>query len=270
VSDGESPKGKPSEIPMAILVAIAGGLAGLTFFTFMGGAIEVARLRGAGLSGTKSVALVPKADLLAVGAQVLVLPTIVAAVLVVFFVPAVRCSGWRGFVLFGFGTLGVAIAFTLIVSRWSIGDWNGDERLALIALVALAVIGGIAVSSLGRSAEHSGGSRLPAAVMLFLVVALFVAITSYGMGYARPTVHPVAVNVAGHCVTGVYIGENGDEVWYGTIVRKDGDTNHGDKGKGQIVAVPRADVRGVAIGAGVQLSKMDDVLTHLRKICPGK
>src|SRR4051794_7437750 len=110
-----SPDTHARALPNTVLASIAGGLGGLAFFTFVGGAVFVARYRGGGLSGTKSVALVPKADLLASGGQTLVIPAIAGvAVLVVFLRFAQRpCARCR--LLSGLGLLGLAVGAVMLL-----------------------------------------------------------------------------------------------------------------------------------------------------------
>jgi len=146
-------------------------------------------------------------------------------------------------------TMGMLLSIALIWGAWSIWDWSGDEWFAIAALFVLVLAGGLAVNSLGSRAAATDGSRLPSAVLLFLVVALFAAVTSYGIGYARPVVHPVALGLKdGKRLDGVYIGENADEVWVGRIVQSSKDPDHGNKSEGRMVAVPRADITRMAVG----------------------
>jgi hypothetical protein len=245
-------------LPLAVLVGIGGGLAGLTFFTFMGGVITVARFRGAGLSGTKAVALVPKSDLLAVGAQVLLLPILIALVALVPFVMAERSDRRRRLVLTVLGAGGVIVGCTVIALSWPIRDWTADEFEAVAALVVVAGVGGLAVDGMAERSEPTGGhtSRVPAAVLLFLVVAVFVAVESYGMSYARPTVHPMAVVFADkQRSSGIYVGETNSRVWMGRVIQQPAGSNHGDRSRGLIIELSRSDLSKVAIGASLPLSE---------------
>jgi hypothetical protein len=77
---------------VAAATALATGLASLTFVAIVGGAVVMARLRGAGLPTEAGVAVQPRSVLLAVGGEVLA-PAIAVALLTVFavhFLPTSR------------------------------------------------------------------------------------------------------------------------------------------------------------------------------------
>jgi hypothetical protein len=236
-------------LPLAVLAGIGGGVAGLTFFTFVGGAIVVARLRGAGLSGTKAVALVPKADLLAVGAQAMLLPTMIGLVVVVLFVVCDRSEKARMIVLAIFALLGLDIAVRLVDHQWSVSQWNADEKEAMVAFGLLVLAGAFAVYEMAQQA-----GRASAAILLFLVVVLAAAVVSYAMGYAKPSVHPMAVVFADGSggMSGIYVGDTDNRVWIGHV-EEDDNSGHGIKKQGRIVELPRSQITSVAIGASLGL-----------------
>jgi hypothetical protein len=291
-NDGARECAPPLErrLPLATLAAIGTGLGGLAFFTFMGGAITVARFRGAGLSGTKAVALVPKSDLLATGAQALLLPTLIGVAALVPFVLLAPYRKGRRVLLGVYALVGFGGAVAIIWTQWPVQHWAGDEKLAVAALFFIAVSGYFAVDALAQDAElpkpttatpaaddepgsdtttaNGGdaetdnpisqtdpGSRGPATVLLFLVVALFVAVALYGRGYADPTVHPMAVLRANGqpWLSGIYVGESDSRVWIGQVRLDPPGSNHGKKSAGRIIELPRSAVSDIAIGASMQL-----------------
>jgi hypothetical protein len=249
------------DLPLAVLSAIAAGVGGLAFFTFVGGAITVARFRGAGLSGTKAVALVPKSDLLAVGAQALLLPTVIALIALAGFVPLAQHPWLRrvALVILGIGSLVALWAFTPYTPYW----WIHTTDI-FAALLAIAVAGGFAVDHLAKNSEsrrpaqlgapRRRASRSPAAVLLFLVVSLVVAVASYGVAYARPSVHAMAVlRSDGLPLCGVYVGESAHEVWVGEIKRDDTHPYRGIRASGYVAEVPRETVVALAIGSSLPI-----------------
>jgi hypothetical protein len=183
---------EPRELPFVVLAAVGGALGGVAFFTFVGGAIVVGRFRGAGLSGTEAVALVPRSDLLAVGAQSMLIPTLIAVALLVPFVAIARDRACRRSFLIAMSVLGFAVATALVAHNclWTlliaavplallplrvfrgfilltltvvvvvvapgVGSAS-DERVALAALALTAFAGGFAVDELAKGAEVSPG-----------------------------------------------------------------------------------------------------------------
>jgi hypothetical protein len=82
VPDAETGDGgakQPWDRIAPVLAAIATGIGVLGFVAFVGGAVEYARLNAAGLPAEQALAVVPKANLVVVGAETLV-PALVAAV----------------------------------------------------------------------------------------------------------------------------------------------------------------------------------------------
>jgi hypothetical protein len=266
--------------PLAVLATIGTGLGGLAFFTFMGGAITVARFRGAGLSGTKAVALVPTSDLLASGAQALLAPTVVALILVVFFVRLARHRMRRQVALGVLALLGLGGGIAKMVTRWPVLHTPGEAWWVLGALFAIALAGLLAVDELAKAAEipklgaagvvavpgrrpapppapRPAGSQAPATMLLFLVIALLVAVAGYGLAYAHPTVHPMAILRANgqSGLSGIYVGESDSRVWIGKVRLDPNDSNRGLKPAGRIIELPRSEVSDIAIGASLPLRK---------------
>jgi hypothetical protein len=148
----------PAEkLPLAVLAAIGAGVGGLAFFTFVGGAITAARFRGLGISGTKTVALVPKADLLAVGAQALLLPCVVALVALGVFLLVARDRQLRiGFLIFlAVGGLVALWAWSPYKPRWW---WRKRDVLSLL-LVVIALTGLLSTISRRLCRRSSCGCR---------------------------------------------------------------------------------------------------------------
>jgi hypothetical protein len=135
-------------LPLAVLSAIGAGLGGLAFFTFVGGAITVARFRGIGVSGTKSVALVPRADLLAVGAQALLTPCVVALFALACFVPIARDRPFRIAYLAFLAAAGFAALWAWTPYQ---PQWWGRHLDTFLLLVGIVGAGGIAVNRLTPS-----------------------------------------------------------------------------------------------------------------------
>jgi hypothetical protein len=269
-----SDRSPAAHLPLAVLSAIGAGVGGLAFFTFVGGAITAARFRGVGISGTKAVALVPKADLLAVGAQALLVPCVVALLALVAFVPLAR-DRWlrRSFLLF----LGVAglvwlWAWTPYQPWWW---WHPSDVFLL--LLAVGVAGAIAVDRLApslpsgspfslhplsgigrqlfrrvrRSATARGPSRAPAAGMLFLVIALAGTVTYFGASRAKPSLHEMVIlRTDGRPpLCGLYVGESDNDVWI--AVHK----NQNDWHDWYVAELPRAMVAALAIGPTHTMTK---------------
>ena len=194
------------------------------------------------------------------GAQALLLPALIALGVVAFYVEWAardKQESQRFLRLLAGGGIVAGVAFVAV--PWPPWYWGVDEWEAVVAMSVVAVTGALAVDYLAKPEE----SRAPAAILLFLVVALFVATTSYARGYARPSVHPVAVVRADEetGISGIYVGETDDGVWIGEV--KQTGLNHGDKKKGDIIELPRSQVRGVAIGS---LRSLDDAVAEGPKL----
>ena len=228
-----------ADLARTAVTAIAAGLGGLAFVTFIGGAITAARFRGAGFSGTKVIAVTPRADLLAAGAELLVLPIIVAAVVALVY-QALHTPKWRHTVLttlaFGGPILGSGLVAVLAASNegaWSTGGWVAVGTLLLIACAGWRAVGRLDARPIST---HPSPAPTTAVALLFLVVALFTATLSCALGYARPVVHAMAILGPGGDggLVGIYVGESASAIYIGH--------------DGAILEIPRARVCAAAIG----------------------
>jgi hypothetical protein len=274
----------PEERPLrSLLLALAGvlggGLGGLTFVAFVGGAINFARIRGAGLPTALALSKEPQSDLLAVGADQLLAPFVVSATLVLIVWPVWFMKLGRR-LLNKQVRLGVlsALALAAVLYLWftahprPIDSSNPDSLLILwfAVVVGIASVYGawrLGEYAISRSKEGMPASKdgLPARVAFGLVVFMtsmtMLAAATYALYLYQPKVQPVAILLKSaepglggpgarndHALSGIYVGENANAIYVGVAHEDPKHPGQGKKTTAYVLTVPRSDVTAMRVG----------------------
>jgi hypothetical protein len=239
----QQPQGQaPWQQTGPVLAAIAGGIGVIGFVTFVGGAIEYARLRTAGLPAEEAIAVVPTANLIAIGAKTLV-PAVIfalsAAALVFVWRLSLDDAGLsedarrerldKGAVaLAALFAVTEAIAFFLDVS-------SGFRVIATVIGLGLLTTGLVYFV-----AKRTRAHFFWVALTTFLAAGVFVASLAYAR--TRDTLHvrPAALIRGGDATTGFFIAETSSQIYLGrTLIGQD---------KPRILVLPKDEISDVALG----------------------
>jgi hypothetical protein len=265
-----------------ILGAIATGVGVLGFVTFVGGAIEYARLATAGLPAEEAVAIIPTSNLVVVGATKLV-PALIIALMATaaFYVWHVLSYGQllvggrlsdaadvaRAMLRRREGkgqiedsefvrgsrlkpsplkrALAVAVVIFACETVYFFVTFNGRGfyQLAVFALLAIFTVTVSAVVAIRSS------NTIWLAVATYLSVAVFVGTLAYA--HARDTfqVAPAAVIRQNQKASiGFFIAQTSDRVYLGRIAIEAGEPRNTRKKASRILVFPKEQITDVAIG----------------------
>jgi hypothetical protein len=221
-----------------VLAAIAGGIGVIGFVTFVGGAIEYARLRTAGLPAEEAIAVVPTANLIAIGAKTLV-PAFIFAVSA-----AALLSAWQLFAersekvtvpTARRRALALAALFAVTeLAAFFLDPSTGWRVIATLIGLGLLTTGLVFVVAL-RFHQFFW-----VAATASLAAAVFVASLAYAR--TRDTLHvrPAAVIRTGDAITGFFIAETSSQIYLGrTLIGED---------KPRILVLAKDEISDVALG----------------------
>jgi hypothetical protein len=259
----------------AVAVAVGTGIGVLGFVTFVGGAIEFARLDAAGLPAEEAVAVIPTANLVTIGATVLV-PALVLALGAAALVYAWELgaalwyrAGQRGSARVGTRPLVTRDGLSHeVTNAVGFAPTPGKRAIALVVLfVSLETIAYFIVlfdGDLGSgeflvfgvlAALTSGAVFLAAvrtrafgwvAVAAFLAAGVFWASVTYARTTNSLKVRPAAVIADGNTTTGFFIAETDSQIYLGRnrIVRAE----EAPAEEARIVVLPKDEVNDLVIG----------------------
>jgi hypothetical protein len=211
-----------------VAAAAASGLGVLGFVTFAGGVVLWRRFSGMGLPAGDAVALVPKAVLVATGAEFL-LPALGMAALTVLALVIIRIMAapdeavrtrQRAVSLYWSRLVGVAVA--LLQTGVALFALSEIGAFAFVLLVCIAALGGLVV---GLSFRYLG-SVAAVALIAFLIVGTFWVVRAYEKTLHAPTVIPMAYSRAQQgkpprVETGYLVAETSDRIWFASLPRPD-------------------------------------------------
>lgn len=177
MTGGDSNRSPSSQALLGILGALGTGLGVLGFVTFVGGVTWLARYRGAHLSGTYSVGLLPHSELLSTGADQLFAPAVAAAVAVLvalaaFFV----CRYFERSRKFWIVLIGILLAAGLVGAAQYFWHETANDRL--IGVSSFIVLSGLAFLALLVLRPRIVPERIPsiwALVIALVLLGLIVA-----------------------------------------------------------------------------------------------
>jgi hypothetical protein len=248
----------------AVLAAVATGIGVLGFVAFVGGAIEFARLSDAGLPAEEALAVIPNANLIAIGAHVLV-PALLLAAIAAFllYLWQLAVSAYyrfgsattstpdsssprnvvRGVLLHPGGrAVALAVLFFAIELYFFFTTYSGQGFPEVVAFIALAAVtsGAVFVVSL-RSRTF-----LWVAATAFAAAAIFASVLAYARISKPSQVRPAAVESKGNTITGFFIAETASQIYLGRT-QAEWDKEVDVEGS-RIFILPKDEVSDVAIG----------------------
>jgi hypothetical protein len=255
---------------LGVLGAIASGIGVLGFLVFIGGAVQLARDRGAGVSGVVGAPLIPRDQLLTSGADQLFTPFLVTLAIValgvLFLVIAhhIRGATWWPthrcqILVVILGVLLVAAAIGLALFQNAIGDPSPGNRQDFgttrdMAFLVLLVGVPAAFYFVRRLLPGNRCRRTSAEIGLLVVLAL--AAVAIGSLYTiainewNPPLQPVAITRKGlPAVAGIYIGEDATHVYVAVIATHLGQNYSNSQQSTRIVTVDRDTIAGIERGS---------------------
>jgi hypothetical protein len=233
------------------------GIGGVGFFIFVGGALILARFRGAGLPALTSLSVVPRAQLLAIGATALTVLLVIGLAVVILLAalwPRIRSSRVRLAILCVAGLVGL-VAY---VGRVGPAFLTSTEHGVLMVAGVLVATAGVALTyTLGERGLADSRRTGDRARLVWFAIAAFVSSALFtGMGaYARQLNHPEVQAAAvlrgddAPPLVGVFVGETGgsnspnpNRVYIGLLSPGQA------PGTGRLIAVQSPTVTAIAIG----------------------
>jgi hypothetical protein len=249
---------------VAVLGAIASSIGVIGFVIFVGGAVQVARDRGVGLSAPFAVPLVPRTQLLASGADQLFAPLVytlaVVGLMTAYLVNRRRIPkklepGLRWALLGGGAIAAIAIFQSNTGAPTPAPFDRGDNQSACLGAICVLAIGVWLVNRLiaGEQDPAVALARSPRLLSALGVVAgtviAFSALLVFAHNEWEPSVHPIALIGPKYPggLTGVYVGEDSSRVYVGIIGAPLGKIGN-KRLKTRIMEVPRSDITAMTIG----------------------
>lgn len=281
----EPEQAKPSSIStsaLSVLGALASGIGVVAFIVFVGGVVELARARGAGLSGPYVASRVPRTQLLASGADQLFNPFVFALLAVLIaagFGQVGRKWPGHGWVWVRRLLLLAAAAVGIILFRHQVGDPNpffqrGDREVAFAAAILVLIGGGVAIDRLAPPPAKQTQLSTPRWIGYLSVVAAttlaFGSLLVFARNEWRPQVRPVALIGPEYPkgLTGVYAGEDNNHIYVGIIGRPIPGIANTRAGT-RVIVVNRSKITGLSVAGLVELHrdrKAHPVVTPLQPI----
>jgi hypothetical protein len=255
---------------LGVLGAIASGIGVLGFLVFIGGAVQVARDRGAGVSGVTGAPLVPRDQLLTSGADQLFTPFLVTLAIVgaggLFLVIAHRLrraglSQTQRYRVLTVILAGLILAAALVLTHFQAktGDpspGNQEDFGTTRDMVFLVLLVGVPTAFYCVVRLLPSDGRRKASAEIGLLVVLGLASVAIGSLYTiainewDPPLQPVAITRNGlPAVTGIYLGEDSAHVYVGVIAAHLGQNNSNSELSTRIVTVDRSGIDGIERGA---------------------
>lgn len=273
-SGGKSGSGPDGGIPQSAVRiggAVLTGIGVVGLATLVGGGIMFMRFQFLGLPTEQALSVVPKNEMLGIGAETL-LPLTFAVLLAVLVVRSVlvrlpktltwlRAKRRRQFF--------IGVGFALIATwgyYWiAIGDVDIDTSTVLIGAIAAA--GGAICAAVGMPApdEHQWG-------WFAVTVILVVAGVSTGIAWRRTYDDPMARAAAvlrqkdDHGIAGLFVAETSDRVYLARVTDL-GRSHRGVNGTGRLISVPIDQASELAIGQNQDLpAALDSARTLLSEL----
>lgn len=258
---GTGSSAAPWDLIVKAVGAIAAGIGVLGFVTFAGGVILFERLSGAGIPAEPAVAVVPRAELLTIGASnLLPLACIVGLIVVLIWlvVEVVKDENnprWlqrNGVALIaGLAAVGGVLYFGVTADHF--------PRLANIVLLLIVVAGGAVLGVLvwlkmGRLVSDRRMSSAARFGWFAMLVALLVPLEGAMIGWVQsresPLVRPAVLydSATRSVIEGFYIAATGGQVYIAEVhASKDPDLSL--RATGRMLEFPRSEVTRISIGA---------------------
>jgi hypothetical protein len=244
---------------LGIIGAIATSVGVLGFLVFVGGAVQLARDRGAGTAGVSAVSLVPRDQLLISGADQLFSPFLVT--LVVLSLGAlyiVAATKWDVPDKLGLALLALAGVFGVGFFERNTGypgPFNtedfGTTRDMTVAILLVAIP--LAWHFIKLVSNETTRAQGPIAGLLAVLGVATIAVGSLytiALNEWNPPSQPIAlVRHSGLAVAGIYLGEDSDHLYVGVVAHYLNQTGPYSQTSTRIVTVDRSDIVGVEKGA---------------------
>jgi hypothetical protein len=248
---------------LTVLGAVASGIGVIGFLIFVGGAVQVGRDRGVGLSAPFAVPLTPRSQLLTSGADQLfgpfVLTLAVVGVAAVYLAARNRLSERSDRWVRLLALLGGA-ATALIVFSHHAGDptpapfATGDNQTAFAAAILVLAFGVVIAHRLARPVARSqriGDSpRLLGFLCVIAVTALtVVALETFAHSEWMPQMRPLALLGPTYPsgLTGVYVGEDSSNVYVGVIDQPLSNIES-KRLRARVLTVKRSEITALSVG----------------------
>lgn len=248
---------------IAVLGAIASSIGVIGFVIFVGGAVQVARDRGVGLSAPFAVPLVPRTQLLTSGADQLFAPFVYTLAVTGVTTAYLACrrhlpgrwdQGLR-WALLGGGAIAAILIFQSYTGAPTPAPFaRGDNQSAFLGVISVLAFGVWAANRLIAPVSTTATLKNPRLLGALGVVAAtaigFSALFVFAHNEWEPLVRPIALVGPKYPngLAGVYVGEDDSRVYVGIIDRPLSNIDS-KRLKTRVIEVRRADITALAIGA---------------------
>jgi hypothetical protein len=261
--------GSPWDPLVRVAAAIAGGVGVLGFVALAGGAVLWTRFDAAGFPTERALAVVPRTELIVIGAETLVplAALVLVSVVLIWLAVAtwlliatrdvkaedrrseraerIRGASWPVRAVIGL-SLAATLAYFLLYAP------APDFRDVLVAVLVLLVAGFVCERGWAILCDESFGwfAILVGAVIFGVGLSL-----TYLETQERPLVRPAAVVFKGshRGVAGLFIAETDSAVYVAEVSPKSDNGDEGDEPTGRMIEIPRDLIRAISIGSNQSL-----------------
>jgi hypothetical protein len=246
---------------LSLLAALGTGIGVLGFLVFVGAATWLARYRGAGISGTYGVSVLPRTELIVAGADQLLGPTVAALVAVAVTIACLlvarrlklQTSAWLS-VVGAFVVAGAIFAFVWYFPHEAGDPFGHVVRTPFAGAVAAYALGATLIVAIAHRVHPRGRDRtlLPVLGLAAAVVGtilVYAAFETYARNLAHPEVRPAAVvEASGVELAGFYVGEDADTLFIAVATPRLAHAG-GPRSQTRVVHVPKAPPVRFAVGS---------------------
>jgi hypothetical protein len=248
------------------------------FVTFVGGAIEYARLTATGLPSEEAIAIVPTQNLLVGGAKTLAVPVLLAALATTGLYVWNVLSNGQGATQNGGeaaqGALGqtktkrmvaVVLVMLLVELGYLLLAYPGAGVVPLLVLLGFVVVTTVAVAHFSLATERF----LLIGAATFVGIGSFLGALAYVKALEDKRVRPAAVlRVNDKAVIGFYIAQTSDRVYLGRLTLDPDGSGSFDDGRSRILVFRNDQVSDLSVGQLMDVGRARSLAGDLaRELC---
>jgi hypothetical protein len=243
---------------LGVIGAIATSVGVLGFLVFVGGAVQLARDRGAGSAGVSAVSLVPRNQLLISGADQLFSPFLVTVVVIglgaLYLVAATK---WDVADKLGLALLTLAGVFGVWFFERNTGhpgafnteDFGTTRDLTVVVLLVAVPLAWHFIKMVSNETTRGQGPIAGLLAVLGVATLAVGSLYTIALNEWNPPLQPIALlRHSGPAVAGIYLGEDSGHLYVGVVAHYLNQTDEYSQVSTRTLTVDRGDIVGVEKG----------------------